>query len=98
LLTRRLGSTGPTVSALGLGRMGMSGLYRRRDGAQSTAAMHAGLDAGVTLRDTGDYQGMGHNALLVARALRGRERRSPGAVAGERYPSAQMALLDSERS
>lgn len=96
MLTRRLGSTCPTVSALGLGRMGMSGLYGRSDEAENTAAMHAGLDAGVTLRDTGDCHGVGHNELLVARSLR--EGRSPGAVAGERYPSAQMALLDRERS
>jgi len=72
--TRRLGSHGPVVSALGLGCMGMSGMYGPADRAESIATIHAALDAGVDLLDTGDFYGMGHNELLIAEALRGRPR------------------------
>jgi aryl-alcohol dehydrogenase-like predicted oxidoreductase len=72
--TRQLGRTGPTVSALGLGLMGMSDLYGPADEAESIATIHAALDAGVTLLDTGDFYGMGHNELLLRDALRGRNR------------------------
>lgn len=68
---RRLGTTGPTVSALGLGCMGMSGVYGPADRAESIATIHAALDAGVTLIDTGDFYGMGHNERLIAEALNG---------------------------
>ncbi|MDT0308960.1 aldo/keto reductase [Streptomyces sp. DSM 44917] len=71
---RTLGSTGPAVSALGLGAMGMSGAYGPTDRAESVATVRAALDAGVTLIDTGDFYGMGHNELLLAEALRGRDR------------------------
>lgn len=71
---RTLASTGPTVSALGLGLMGMSDLYGPADEAESTATIHAALDAGMTLLDTGDFYGMGHNELLLRDALRGRSR------------------------
>ncbi|MFF3173281.1 aldo/keto reductase [Streptomyces sp. NPDC057900] len=74
--TRTLGHDGPTVSALGLGAMGMSGAYGAADRAESIATVHAALDAGVTLIDTGDFYGMGHNELLLAEALRGRDRDS----------------------
>ncbi|WP_093838294.1 aldo/keto reductase [Streptomyces aidingensis] len=67
---RRLGATGPGVSALGLGCMGMSALYGEADRAESLATVHAALDAGITLLDTGDFYGMGHNELLIAEALR----------------------------
>ncbi|MEU8619815.1 aldo/keto reductase [Streptomyces sp. NPDC048623] len=70
LPTRSLGTTGPTVSALGLGCMGMSALYGEADRAESIATIHAALDAGVTLLDTGDFYGMGHNELLINEALR----------------------------
>ncbi|WP_395293567.1 aldo/keto reductase [Kitasatospora hibisci] len=73
---RPLGATGPTTSALGLGCMGMSDLYGPADEAESIATIHAALDAGVTLLDTGDFYGMGHNELLVHDALRGRDRES----------------------
>jgi aryl-alcohol dehydrogenase-like predicted oxidoreductase len=72
--TRTLGRTGPTVSAIGLGAMGMSGMYGPADREESIATLHAALDAGVTLVDTGDFYGMGHNELLVGEALRGRDR------------------------
>ena len=67
---RQLGSTGPTVSALGLGAMGMSDLYGPSDEAESIATLRAAMDAGVTLIDTGDFYGMGHNELLIRDALR----------------------------
>ncbi|GJF28020.1 aldo/keto reductase [Kitasatospora sp. NE20-6] len=71
-----LGTTGPATSALGLGLMGMSDLYGPADEAESVATVHAALDAGITLLDTGDFYGMGHNELLLHEALRGRDRAS----------------------
>ena len=73
---RTLGSTGPTVSMLGLGCMGMSAMYGPADRAESIATIHAALDAGLTLLDTGDFYGMGHNELLIGEAVRGRPRDS----------------------
>ena len=72
--TRSLGSTGPVVSAIGLGCMGMSDLYGPADREESIATVHAALDAGVTLLDTGDFYGMGHNEMLIRDALQGRRR------------------------
>src|SRR5512145_920777 len=69
---RQLGSAGPKVFPLALGCMGMSGMYGPADERESVATIHAALDAGVTLLDTGDYYGAGHNELLIGRALRGR--------------------------
>lgn len=68
--TRTLGTTGPRVSALGLGCMGMSALYGEADRSESIATVHAALEAGVTLLDTGDFYGMGHNEMLIGEALR----------------------------
>ncbi|MEW2133639.1 aldo/keto reductase [Streptomyces sp. NPDC005435] len=68
--TRNLGTTGPQVSALGLGCMGMSGMYGEADRPEAIATVHAALEEGVTLLDTGDFYGMGHNELLVGEALR----------------------------
>ncbi|MEU6914491.1 aldo/keto reductase [Streptomyces olindensis] len=68
--TRTLGTTGPQVSALGLGCMGMSALYGGADRTESIATIHAALEAGVTLLDTGDFYGMGHNEMLIGEALR----------------------------
>jgi aryl-alcohol dehydrogenase-like predicted oxidoreductase len=67
---RKLGSTGPEVFPLALGCMGMSGIYGPTDDAESIATIHAAIDAGVTILDTGDFYGMGHNEMLVGRALR----------------------------
>jgi aryl-alcohol dehydrogenase-like predicted oxidoreductase len=69
--TRQLGATGPTTSAIGLGCMGMSDLYGPSDRSESIATIHAALDAVVTLIDTGDFYGMGHNEMLIGEALRG---------------------------
>jgi aryl-alcohol dehydrogenase-like predicted oxidoreductase len=74
VITRRLGTTGPQVSAIGLGCMGMSGTYGPADETESIATIHAALDAGISLLDTGDYYGMGHNELLIGKALGGRDR------------------------
>jgi aryl-alcohol dehydrogenase-like predicted oxidoreductase len=71
---RTLGTTGPTVSAIGLGAMGMSDFYGPSDDNESIATLRAALDAGVTLIDTGDFYGSGHNELLIREALRGRNR------------------------
>jgi len=72
--TRTLGKTGIEVSALSLGCMGMSDLYGEADREESIATIHAALDAGVNLLDTGDFYGMGHNELLIREALAGRAR------------------------
>jgi aryl-alcohol dehydrogenase-like predicted oxidoreductase len=72
--TTTLGRGGPVVSRAGLGLMGMSGVYGRADEAESIATIHAAIDAGITLLDTGDFYGMGHNELLLRDALRGRPR------------------------
>jgi aryl-alcohol dehydrogenase-like predicted oxidoreductase len=74
--TTTLGRGGPVVSRAGLGLMGMSGIYGQADDAESIATIHAALDAGITLLDTGDFYGMGHNELLLRNALRGRPRES----------------------
>ena len=71
MIARQLGHRGPEVSAIGLGCMAMSGSYGPADDGESIATIHAALDAGITLLDTGDYYGMGHNELLIAKALRG---------------------------
>jgi aryl-alcohol dehydrogenase-like predicted oxidoreductase len=72
LRARRLGSAGPVVSSLGLGCMAMSGMYGHSDENESIATLHAALERGITLLDTGDFYGSGHNEMLIGRALRGR--------------------------
>ncbi|KUL44902.1 MULTISPECIES: aldo/keto reductase [Streptomyces] len=71
---RTLGRSGPEVSAIGLGAMGMSDLYGPADDAESIATLHAAIDAGVNLIDTADFYGSGANEMLIARALRERRR------------------------
>src|SRR5215218_1334341 len=90
--TRRLG--GVEVSAMGLGCMGMSGAYGPADEDESIATIHAAMEAGVTLLNTGDFYGAGHNEMLVGRALAGKRERAfvsvkfgaqlepPGRIAG----------------
>ena len=70
---RSLGTAG-AVSEVGLGCRGMSGAYGPTDRADALATVHAALDAGITLLDTGDFYGMGHNELLLHEALQGRPR------------------------
>ena len=91
--SRRLGLSGPWVSALGLGCMGMSGAYGPADDAESIATVHAALEAGIVLIDTGDFYGMGGNELLLRRALRSGRRE--GAVLSVKFgmmrdPDAQI--------
>lgn len=74
--TRTLGHTGPVSSALGLGCMGMSDLYGPADRDEAVATIHAAMDAGVTLLDTGDFYGMGHNEMLIAEALKGKREKA----------------------
>ncbi|MFZ0291453.1 MAG: aldo/keto reductase [Candidatus Sulfotelmatobacter sp.] len=69
---RKLGRSGPAVSTLGLGCMGMSALYGPADEKESLATLHAALEAGINLLDTGDFYGMGHNESLVRQAIHGR--------------------------
>ena len=71
--TKNLGTLG-TTSAIGLGLMAMSDAYGPSDRAESVATIHAALDAGIIMLDTGDFYGMGHNELLLGEALRGRNR------------------------
>ncbi len=80
MLTRILGQGGPAVSAIGLGCMGMSDFYGPADANASIATIHAALDAGVTLFDTGDFYGMGHNEMLLRDALAHRRDRAFVAV------------------
>lgn len=61
-----------TVSAMGLGCMGMSEFYGQTDDAQSVEVIHAALDSGVTMLDTADMYGIGHNEELVGKAVKGR--------------------------
>jgi aryl-alcohol dehydrogenase-like predicted oxidoreductase len=69
-----LGRFGPQVSRIGLGCMGMSDFYGPADEQESIATIHAAIDHGITLIDTGDFYGMGHNEMLIGRALRGKRR------------------------
>ena len=74
MIRRNLSHSGPAVSAFGLGCMGMSGMYGPADRAESIATLHGALEAGITLLDTGDFYGMGHNELLIREGLTGRQR------------------------
>ena len=71
-MVTKLGATGPDVSRVGLGCMGMSGAYGPADERESIATIHAAIDGGINLLDTGDFYGMGHNEMLIGRALQGR--------------------------
>jgi len=72
--TLKIGQNGQEITAVGLGCMGMSGGYGPADDAESIATMHAALDAGVAMLDTGDFYGMGHNEMLIGEALKGGKR------------------------
>jgi aryl-alcohol dehydrogenase-like predicted oxidoreductase len=69
---RPLGRNGPMVSQVGLGCMGMSGAYGPSDEKESLATIDAALEVGITMFDSGDFYGMGHNEMLLGRALQGR--------------------------
>jgi aryl-alcohol dehydrogenase-like predicted oxidoreductase len=70
--SRQLGSTGLTVFPLALGCMGMSGMYGSTNDDESIATIHTAIDRGVTLLDTGDFYGCGHNEMLIGKALKDR--------------------------
>jgi aryl-alcohol dehydrogenase-like predicted oxidoreductase len=72
---RELGANGPEVFPIGLGCMGMSGMYGPTDDAESVRTIQAAIDRGVTLVDTGDFYGMGHNEMLIGKAIAGRRDR-----------------------
>ena len=72
----RLGKTGPVVSRIGLGCMGMSGVYGATDDAVSVRTIHEALDRGYNLLDTGDFYGHGHNEMLIGRAIADRRDRA----------------------
>ncbi|MGQ3042752.1 MAG: aldo/keto reductase [Brevundimonas aurantiaca] len=74
--TRKLGPSGPEVSAIGLGCMGMSAFYGGADEAQSTAVIHRALDLGVTLFDTAEMYGPHTNEVLLGKALKDRRDRA----------------------
>src|SRR5882672_4419815 len=92
----RLGNTGPEVTSIGLGCMGMSGMYGATDDNQSVAVIQAAIEAGVDLLDTGDFYGMGHNEMLIARAIRGRRDRVKLSVkfGGLRTPGGAFSGVD----
>jgi aryl-alcohol dehydrogenase-like predicted oxidoreductase len=66
---RKLGAAGPEVSEIGLGCMGMSGMYGAADEQESVATIHEAIEKGINLLDTGDFYGMGHNEMLIGRAM-----------------------------
>jgi aryl-alcohol dehydrogenase-like predicted oxidoreductase len=70
----QIGENAERIVAAGLGCMGMSGGYGPADDAESIATIHAALDNGINVIDTGDFYGMGHNELLVGQALKGARR------------------------
>lgn len=89
----QLGANGPRVSRIALGCMGMSGMYGPSDDVESIATIHAAIDGGVNLLDTGDFYGMGHNEMLIGRALEGRRQKVLVSVKFGAMRSPQGAFL-----
>ena len=86
-MRRRIGRSGPAVSAIGLGCMGMSQFYGPTDDAQSLGTLQAAIDLGVNLIDTADVYGKGHNESLIGKAIR------PSAAECAANPRARSAVL-----
>ena len=100
---RRLGKTGPEVSAIGLGAMGMStDWYGPADEAEGLATIDAALEAGVTLIDTGDFYGMGHNEMLIGEALKKGSKRDKAVLSvkfgGQRGPDGHFVGYATDRA
>jgi aryl-alcohol dehydrogenase-like predicted oxidoreductase len=93
---RKLGSAGPAVFPIALGCMGMSGMYGPADEKESIATIHAAIDEGVTLLDTGDFYGTGHNEMLIGRALKDRRDKAILSVkfGGMRSPDGRWGGVD----
>jgi aryl-alcohol dehydrogenase-like predicted oxidoreductase len=72
--TTRLGRNGPDVTVLGLGCMAMSDMYGPADEQESIATIQEAIGSGINLLDTGDFYGMGHNEMLIRRAIQGRRK------------------------
>ncbi len=100
MVFRTLGRSGPSVSALGLGCMGMSALYGPADEKESLATLHAAFDGGINLLDTGDFYGMGHNESLVKQAIQGRRDQAFVCVkfGAQRAPNGQFVGVDTRPS
>lgn len=103
MLKRRLGKTGPEVSAIGLGAMGMStDWYGHADEAEGLATIDAALEAGVTLIDTGDFYGMGHNEMLIGEALKKNSKREKAILSvkfgGQRGPDGHFVGYATDRA
>src|ERR1039458_4126848 len=96
MITRPLGAGALPISALTLGCMGMSGMYGPSDERESISTIHAAIDAGINLLDTGDFYGMGHNEMLIGRAIEGRRNQVLLSVkfGGMRMPNGAFIGLD----
>jgi aryl-alcohol dehydrogenase-like predicted oxidoreductase len=93
---RKLGANGPVVSQVGLGCMGMSGVYGPADEEESILTIHEAIDQGINLLDTGDFYGSGHNEMLIGRAIQGRREKVILSVkfGGMRTPAGMFSGFD----
>lgn len=94
--TVQLGKAGPQVFPIALGCMGMSPVYGKPDDAESIATIHEALERGVNLLDTGDFYAMGHNEMLIGRALEGKRDKALISVkfGGMRGPDGSFSGFD----
>jgi aryl-alcohol dehydrogenase-like predicted oxidoreductase len=94
--SRKLGTSGPVVSEVGLGCMAMSGIYGPSDDKESISTIQEAIEQGINLLDTGDFYGMGHNEMLIGRAIDGRREKVLLSVkfGGMRTPSGAFVGFD----